>query len=114
MKKRVKYDKSLPGKMYAYFIGFDDIGAPSFSKFAQTQRITLSELESFRTYKKFDEAYRECSEIRRDYLIDSALGKRSDSSFTKFVLCSEFSMGETHTDAPDNHLSVTLEVVDGK
>ncbi len=112
MSKKAKYDKTLPAKMYAFFTGFDGAGAPSFSKFARAQRLTLSELESFRVHKKFDGAYRECSEIRRDYLIDSALSKRSDSSFTKFILSSEFRMGEE--ELTDNHLNITLEVVEGK
>ena len=112
MARKVKYDKSLASKMYAYFIGYDaPFGAPSFSKFAKSAHLTLAELESFREHKKFDEAYRECSEIRRDYLIDNALGKRFDSSFTKFILSSEFKMDEDETES-DRQLYVTLEVVD--
>ncbi len=113
MSKRAKYDKGLPAKMYAYFTGFEGAGAPSFSKFARSRCLTLAELMGFREHKKFDEAYLECSEIRRDYLIDSALSKRCDSSFTKFLLSSEFSMGEDAEPA-DNHLTVTLEVVESK
>ena len=93
-------------------MGYDGAGAPSFSKFARSIRVTLSELESFRKHKKFDEAYRECGEIRRDYLIDCALSKRSDSSFTKFLLGAEFSMGEHQEQKCDEVLRVTLEVVE--
>ena len=62
------------------------VGAPSFSKFARQMSLTLEDLASFRKHKRFDAAWRECSEIRRDYLIDSALSKRMDASFTKFIL----------------------------
>ena len=65
----------------------------------------MAELESFRKRREFDAAWRECSEIRRDYLIDSALSKRSDASFTKFLLCEEL---QTDT-APE--FKLTLEVV---
>lgn len=112
MSNRARYDKALPAKMYSYFTSCDTgTGAPSFSKFARTVRLTLDELESFRKNKKFDKAYRECSKIRRDYLIDCALSKRFDSSFTKFILSSEFSMGEKPEEA-DRQISVILEVVD--
>ena len=96
--------------MYAFFRGYDGCGAPpSFSKFAGSIGVTLKNLESLRVKKKFDEAYRECSEIRRDYLIDGALTKRYDSSFTKFLLNSEFGMGDEEL---DEALTVRLEVVE--
>ena len=87
MKKKAKYSDSLAGAMYSYFISYNEpVGAPSFSKFARQMSLTLEDLASFRKHKRFDAAWRECSEIRRDYLIDSALSKRMDASFTKFVL----------------------------
>ncbi len=96
--------------MYLYFTGYADaVGAPSFQKFARSIGATLAELESFRKKPRFERAYRECTEIRRDYLIDSALSKRFDSSFTKFLLSSEFGDSEN---AEDNTLTVMLEVVD--
>ena len=112
MKKKAKYDTTLPSRMYTFFLGYEGAGAPSFSKFARSIRVTLAELEGFRKHKKFDEAYRECGEIRRDYLIDCALGKRSDSSFTKFLLGAEFSMGEDQDQGRDEALRVTLEVIE--
>lgn len=92
--------------MYLYFAGYDEShGAPSFSKFARRIGVTLYELEGFRRKKEFDAAWRECSEIRRDYLIDSALSKRHDASFTKFLLAEELSTDDS------SDLKLTLQVV---
>ena len=98
--------------MYSYFINFSDTaGAPSYEKFARHIGVTLDELEGYRKHSEFDRAYRECSEIRRDYLIDAALTKRFDSSATKFVLSSEFGMGEKEKKEEDTTLSVTVEIL---
>lgn len=109
MKKGRKYDKSLPRALYNFFVTFEGTsGAPSFSKFAKSIGTTNEELEGFRKHKEFDRAYRECIEIRRDYLIDMALTKRFDSSLVKFLLSDESAgAGET-----DNSLSVSISVVD--
>lgn len=108
-----KYESTLPKKMYSYFHSFCDVGAPSFSKFARSIGVTLPELEGYRKHGKFERAWRECSEIRRDYLIDSALTKRHDSSFTKFILQAEYGLDEPgRGDAPDSELKVTLEVLE--
>ena len=97
--------------MYSFFLNFDGTGIPSYSKFARSVGTTLEILESFRKNRKFDEAFRECGEIRRDYLIDGALTKRYDSSFSKFLLSSEFGMGDD--DEPSREgLAVTLEVIE--
>ena len=96
--------------MYLYFSGYSEsVGAPSFTKFARCIGVTLAKLESFKKNASFERAWRECNEIRRDYLIDSALSKRFDSSFTKFLLSEEF--GE-EVDDEDKRLTVTLEVID--
>ena len=109
MRRGLKYDSTLPGRMYRYFVGYDETGAPSFAKFARLAGYTLEELESFRGRKKFGAAWRECSEIRRDYLIDMALTKRHDASFSKFLL-SELN-GESGTDSAQEDFKLTLEVV---
>jgi hypothetical protein len=71
--KKAGYKRDYPRIMYLYFSGYDEAhGAPSFSKFARRIGVTVAELEGFRKRKEFDAAWRECSEIRRDYLIDSA------------------------------------------
>jgi hypothetical protein len=92
--------------MYRFFNSYTDVGAPSFVKFARLAGFTLEELESFRKHTKFDRAWRECSEIRRDYLIDMALTKRHDPSFTKYLL----SLDE-EGDEGLSELEMTLEVV---
>lgn len=110
MKKQARYKKDMPRKMYSYFNSYSEsVGAPSFSKFARMCGITLADVESFRTHSEFDRAYRECSEIRKDYLIDSALTKRMDSSLVKFLLDNEFS----EESSEDTSLTLTLEVIDG-
>ena len=92
MKKKAKYRKELARAMYSYFSGYSEsFGAPSFAKFARSIGVTVRTLEGFRKKREFDEAWRECNEIRRDYLIDSALCKRFDSSFTKFIYALEYS-----------------------
>ena len=106
MKKSSKYYRGIEKDMYLFFVGYDDMGAPSFSKFARRLGITLAELEGYRSRGKFDRAYIECSEIRRDYLIDSALTKRYDPSFVKFLLDNEESPA-----ADMSELTVKVEVV---
>ncbi len=108
MGKKKGYSKDLPRKMYSYFTSYGQgTGAPSFSKFAISIGITLEELNSYREHDKFDRSYRECSEIRKDYLIDMALSRRFDPSFTKFLL-SETEVSETES----NQFTINLEVVE--
>ncbi len=110
MKKRAEYTEDLPRRMYAYFSSYQDTsGAPSFDKFARSIGMTLSELEEFRENGEFMRAWRECSEIRRDYLIDTALTKRFDSSLVKYLLTAEFGMGE-ESDREGGTLDVILKV----
>jgi hypothetical protein len=110
-KNHSKYTKDLPRKLYTFFLNYDDIGAPSFSKFARSIGVTLRDLDGYRRHSEFDRAYQECSEIRRDYLIDNGLVKRFDSSFTKFLLTSEYGMGDDKDADVDKELTVTLEVI---
>lgn len=112
MKRKRKYEKDLPRQMYSYFITYGDTaGAPSYEKFARHIGVTLDELEGYRRHSEFDRAYRECGEIRRDYLIDGALTKRYDASVVKFILSTEFGMGEKEKKEEDTALAVTLEVL---
>ena len=110
-KKHSRYTSDLPRRMYTFFLKFDSPGVPSFSKFARSINATLSDIEYFREHGEFDRAYRECSEIRRDYLIDNGLTKRFDSSFTKFLLSSEYRMGEEKLTDEERNVCVTLEVI---
>ena len=107
-KRKLPYKNEYPRLLYTYFVTYNEtLGAPSFSKFARSIGATVRDIERFRAHTKFDEAYRECNEIRRDYLIDNALSKRFDSSFTKFLISLEY---PENTDGESN-LSVTLEVL---
>ena len=103
---KLKYSKSLPGKMYRFFRDYDDQGTPSLVKFALTLGTTTEVLESFRKYKEFDRAYRECCEIKRDYLIDRALSKRFDPSFVKFLL-----QGDEERASSEENESLTVNLV---
>ncbi len=85
-KSRVKYTSDMPRRLYRFFIEYAEEGVPSFVKFARRVGLTLADVERFRCHKEFDRAYSECEAIRRDYLIDGALTKRFDGSFTKFLL----------------------------
>ncbi len=93
--------------MYAFFVGFDEVGgAPSLEKFARSVGATVAELESFRSHREFDASYRECSEIRRDYLIDRALCRRFDPSLVKFLVADEAE------EDGGGELEIKLEVVE--
>lgn len=110
MRRKAKYSADLPRRMYAYFLGYSESGVPSFAKFARSVGMTLEELTKFRGRKKFDAAWRECIEIKRDYLIDTALSKRADASFAKFLYSLEFQEGEA--DEAANELNVLVEVLE--
>ena len=104
----MKHTRDLAKKMYIYVASYDaPFGVPSFGKFARSIGITLEELAAYRKKEKFDRAWRECNEIRRDYLIDMALTKRFDSSFAKFLLTLE-----SEADSAEGELAVSLEVVE--
>ncbi len=76
----------MPRELYIFFKNYDEEGLPSFTKFAKVHGLTTEELMSFRRYKQFDLAYRECLLLRRDLLVDRALCRRFDGSVTKFLL----------------------------
>ena len=101
--RKVKYSPKLCRTMYLFFTSYNDKGAPSFSKFARSIGITLADLEKMRKHERFDLAYRECSEILRDYLIDRALDKRFDPSFVKHLITIQ-------TDDADSEFTLNLTV----
>ena len=104
-----KSARELARAMYRYFGGYSGDGVPSYGKFARECGMTLEELAERRCDETFDRAWRECGEIRSDYLIDSALTKRADPSFVKYLL------SEESTDSgADDEIKVTLEVSDGE
>ena len=108
MKRKNPYQKDMPHKLYVFFSQYqDERGAPSFSKFARSICVTVEDIEDYRRHGEFERAYRECIEIRRDYLTDRALTKRFDPSFVKFLL----SESDDHL-ADDTGIDFTLRVVD--
>ena len=108
MKRKGIYRKDFPHKLYIFFANYSDTAsAPSFLKFARSIGVTRDDVEAFREHKEFDRAYRECAEIRRDYLIDNALSKRFDSSFTKFLLTEEADTG-----VGDDGFNLTIKVLE--
>ena len=109
--KRKKYEKDLPRRMYLFFKGYCDAGAPSFLKFAHSIGATLADIERWKNNSEFMLAYSECSEIRRDYLIDNALAKKQDASMTKFILSAEYRMGESEPRDEEKRMEITLEVL---
>lgn len=96
----------LTSRMLRFFASYEGEGVPSFEKFARSVGTDAEMLRALREDEAFDRVYRECSEIRRDYLIDQALCRRYDPSFVKFLLSEE---SETKDAVGD--LSLTLEVV---
>ena len=102
-----KYEASLPRRLYSFFLTYNGTDAPSFCKFAQSIGYTTDELGAHRKHKEFDRAWRECIEIRRDYLIDRALTKRFDPSFVKFLL-TESDEGGTG----EGEITVNIRVVE--
>lgn len=106
-KGKTAYTAELAGRMYRYFISYEDSGAPSFTKFARLTGLTTADIENFRSHKRFDRAYRECQKIRRDYLTDRALEKRFDPGFVKFLL----SMDDENDRSEDSeNILLSLEV----
>ena len=106
-KSKKKYDATLPRQMYSFFISFSETEPPSFSKFARSIGATLEDIESFRRHGEFERAYKECNEIRRDYLIDRALTKKYDPSLVKFLLGAEFGVGD---ESVDDSINVKITV----
>ena len=105
--KKPRYRKDLPKKLYTFFITYQDSGAPSFHKFARSIGSTVEQLNALREHSEFDRAWRECIEIRRDYLIDAALTRRHDPSFVKFLLSEELS-ADTESDERDIAVSISV------
>jgi hypothetical protein len=103
--KRPKYSPEICGRMYRLFLGYEDRGLRSFTKFARSEGLSTEDLLRFRGRKKFEVAYQECLQIRRDYLIDRALDKRFDGSFVKFLISCE-----VESESSDNAGNITLNL----
>lgn len=105
-KESVEESARLAARMLRFFTSYEGEGVPSFEKFARSVGTDAEMLRALRENEAFDRVYRECGEIRRDYLIDQALCRRYDPSFVKFLLSEESEIKESVGD-----LSLTLEVV---
>lgn len=93
MKKR-KYSAEMPRELYIFFKNYAGEGAPSFTKFAKMKGLTTAELDSFRRFREFERAYLECIELRRDFIIDRALSRKFDSSFSKMIITDDLLANE--------------------
>jgi hypothetical protein len=92
-----------------YFKNFDgEGGAPSIAKFCKRYGISISKIRALSSSEDFCEVLCECSEFRRDYLIDCGLTKRFDASFVKFLL--QFESETENTD--DSVPVICFEVAD--
>ncbi|MBQ8321592.1 MAG: hypothetical protein IJX92_04435 [Clostridia bacterium] len=105
MNTKGKYNPSIPREMYLYFVTYSDKGAPSFEKFAKSKGITTEKLLSFRSRKRFAEAFEECRRIRHDLLVDGALTRTFDPSFVKFLL------GDEDGTEGESDIRVSVEVI---
>jgi hypothetical protein len=91
---------------FANYNGTD--GAPSFAKFRRGHGLSYADFERLKKKRGFSDVLKECSEFRRDYLIDCGLTKRFDASFVKFVLQIEGESGDVEIGTP----IISFEVVD--
>ncbi len=91
---------------------------PSFVRFAHREGIDMQTLRNLcAKNSSFARVYEECEKILEDRIIDGALHKRLDSSFSKFLLAARFGLCEkkNETDEDGFDLAITLkEPPDGK
>lgn len=103
--------EELGVKLRSYFLASaEDPSPPSFSKFARSREMTLSELKRYRENENFDRIWLDCIEIRRDYLIDKALTRSCDPSFVKFILSTED--GCEADGSEDGNLNINITVLE--
>ena len=101
--------RELKATLIDYFKNYNGTdGAPSIAKFCKEHGISYADFERLKKKRGFSDTLKECSEFRRDYLIDCGLTKRFDASFVKFVLQLEW---ESDT-AGDSVPIISFEVVD--
>ena len=109
MKEKIN-QKELKTRLIDYFANYNGTdGAPSLAKFCRGNGISYTEFERLKKKRGFADVLKECSEFRRDYLIDCGLTKRFDASFVKFVLQLESEIGSETESVP----IISFEVVDG-
>lgn len=106
-KERLKEIRRALIDYFANYSGQD--GAPSLAKFRRGHGISYSDFEKLKRRRDFRDALKECSEFRRDYLIDCGLTKRFDASFVKFLLQLEDNIGENEDNVPHISFEVSDE-----
>ena len=93
--------ESLSEKMLHYFrtAGYEESEykepLPSFVRFASHVGTTVGALRRFKEQNTvFHDAWEECEEILVDRIVEGALHRRLDGSFSKFLLTSRFGFAE--------------------
>lgn len=93
--------ESLSEKMLHYFrtAGYEESEykepLPSFVRFASHVGTTVGALRRFKEQNTvFGAAWEECEEILADRIVEGALHRRLDGSFSKFLLTSRFGFAE--------------------
>ena len=93
--------ENLSEKMLHYFCTAGCEGSehkeplPSFVRFAHHIGTTVGALRRFKEQNAvFCEAWEECEEILADRIVEGALHRRLDGSFSKFLLSSRFGFAE--------------------
>ncbi len=106
----------LKKRMLHYFrtAGTADSGftedLPSFVRFAHREGIEMRALRTLcEKDRAFARVYEECEEILTDRIIDGALHKRLDASFSKFLLAARFGLSEKKAETEDG--TFDLEIV---
>ncbi|MCQ2386134.1 MAG: DNA-packaging protein, partial [Clostridia bacterium] len=117
-RSKVLSDREFAEKMLAYFReAGDDKGrypgeVPSFVRFCCRMGTDTADLERRRRKSPgLDRTYRFCREILSDKLVDGALHKRLDPSFTKFLLTSCFGFSEKEDNSAEP-FSLSIQVKD--
>ena len=85
---------------------------PSFVRFAHRVGTDMQTLRAKRNKSKsFDKAWIECEHILADRIVDGALHKRFDASFSKFLLsaCFGYSDKKEETAGEEHSVSITLK-----
>ena len=62
-KRKKAYSPELAGRMYKFFLTYDGVGAPSFSKFARSIGVSTEDLEGYRKKRNFDARMEACGDL---------------------------------------------------
>ena len=100
MKER-EYSSKYKRSMYEHFSRLitnekgEVVGIPSIVSFAKEIGVSLGTVERWiQEHEELSEVYSECTERRKQLIIDAAFCKKIDPTFAKFYLSAEFGLGE--------------------